>query len=91
MPGPRDIPGGEPERPRTCTGPCPAGRLALAAAAAGGFALIYRVGTYVISRFGDARNAWPVAGGRVSDLVVGEPFVREGVLAIRLGGVLGLS
>ena len=61
MPGPRDIPGGEPNDRAPAPGRVPPGD-SRSLRRPGGFALIYRVGTYVISRFGDlgTRGQWRV-------------------------------
>jgi len=89
MPGPRDIPSGEPNDPAPPPGRVPPGD-SRSLRRDEEFALIYRVGTYVITRLVRSVSAVS-AGGRIPYLVLGEPLVREGVLALRLGGLLGLS
>lgn len=61
MPGPRDIPGGEPDDRAPAPGRVPPGD-SRSLRRPGGFALIYRVGTYVISRTGrlGTRGQWRV-------------------------------
>jgi hypothetical protein len=61
MPGPRDIPGGEPDDKAPAPGRVPPGD-SRSLRRPGEFALIYRVGTYVISRFGSmgTRGQWRV-------------------------------
>jgi hypothetical protein len=61
MPGPRDIPGGEPDDRAPSPGRVPPGD-SRSLRRPGGFALIYRVGTYVISRSGQlgTRGQWRV-------------------------------
>jgi hypothetical protein len=61
MPGPRDIPSGEPNDPAPAPGRVPPGD-SRSLRRLGDFALIYRVGTYVISRFGrlGTRGQWRV-------------------------------
>lgn len=61
MPGPRDIPGGEPNDKAPAPGRVPPGD-SRSLRRPGEFALIYRVGTYVISRFGSmgTRGQWRV-------------------------------
>ena len=61
MPGPRDIPGGEPERPRARAGPRAAGR-SRSLRHSDEFALIYRIGTYVITPV-RRRSGRAVSGG----------------------------
>ena len=61
MPGPRDIPGGEPNDPAPPPGRVPPGD-SRSLRRDDEFALIYRVGTYVITRFGalGVRGQWRV-------------------------------
>jgi len=61
MPGPREIPGGNPEDPAPAPGAVPKGDSRSLRRMAD-FALIYRIGTYVISRFGrvGTRGQWRV-------------------------------
>lgn len=61
MPGPREIPGGNPEDPAPAPGAVPKGDSRSLRRTAD-FALIYRIGTYVISRFGrvGTRGQWRV-------------------------------
>lgn len=61
MPGPRDIPGGDPEDPAPAPGFVPPGD-SRSLRRADEFALVYRIGTYVISRFGTIgqRGIWRV-------------------------------
>ena len=61
MPGPREIPGGRPEDPAPAPGAVPPGD-SRSLRSGPTFALIYRVGTYVISRFGTVgtRGQWRV-------------------------------
>ena len=61
MPGPRDIPGGEPADKAPAPGRVPPGD-SRSLRRPGEFALIYRVGTYVICRFGamGTRGQWRV-------------------------------
>jgi hypothetical protein len=61
MPGPRDVPGGNPEDPAPAPGRVPPGD-SRSMRRGQSFALIYRVGTYVISRFGTVglRGQWRV-------------------------------
>lgn len=61
MPGPRDIPGGEPKDRAPAPGRVPPGD-SRSLRRPGDFALIYRVGTYVISRSGQlgTRGQWRV-------------------------------
>ncbi|MEO8842016.1 MAG: hypothetical protein ABI591_08280 [Kofleriaceae bacterium] len=61
MPGPRDIPGGEPDDRAPAPGRVPPGD-SRSLRRPSDFALIYRVGTYVISRFGrvGTRGQWRV-------------------------------
>ena len=61
MPGPREIPGGHPDDPAPAPGAVPRGD-SRSLRRTGDFALIYRVGTYVISRFGrvGTRGQWRV-------------------------------
>ncbi len=61
MPGPRDIPGGEPADRAPAPGRVPPGD-SRSLRRADEFALIYRVGTYVVSRYGamGTRGQWRV-------------------------------
>jgi len=61
MPGPRDIPGGEPGDRAPAPGRVPPGD-SRSLRRTGEFALIYRIGTYVISRSGElgTRGQWRV-------------------------------
>jgi hypothetical protein len=61
MPGPREIPSGNPEDPAPAPGRVPAGD-SRSLRRGNEFALVYRVGTYVISRFGSVgtRGQWRV-------------------------------
>ena len=61
MPGPRDVPGGDPDDPASAPGHVPPGD-SRSMRRGQSFALIYRVGTYVISRFGTVgtRGQWRV-------------------------------
>ncbi|HET9990164.1 MAG TPA: hypothetical protein VFQ65_16655 [Kofleriaceae bacterium] len=61
MPGPRDIPGGEPDDRAPAPGRVPPGD-SRSLRRSGEFALIYRIGTYVISRSGavGTRGQWRV-------------------------------
>lgn len=61
MPGPRDIPGGEPSDRAPAPGHVPPGD-SRSLRRADEFALIYRIGTYVISRYGElgTRGQWRV-------------------------------
>ena len=61
MPGPREIPGGNPEDPAPAPGAVPKGD-SRSLRRTHDFALIYRIGTYVISRFGrvGTRGQWRV-------------------------------
>jgi hypothetical protein len=61
MPGPREIPGGEPNDPAPAPGRVPAGD-SRSLRRGNEFALIYRVQTFVISRFGviGTRGQWRV-------------------------------
>jgi len=61
MPGPREIPGGNPEDPAPAPGFVPRGD-SRSLRRGNEFALVYRVGTYVISRFGavGTRGQWRV-------------------------------
>lgn len=61
MPGPRDIPGGEPHDTAPAPGRVPPGD-SRSLRRSGEFALIYRLGTYVISRVGQVgtRGQWRV-------------------------------
>ncbi len=61
MPGPREIPGGDPEDPAPAPGRVPPGD-SRSLRRGNEFALVYRVGTYVISRFGvvGQRGQWRV-------------------------------
>ena len=61
MPGPREIPGGNPEDPAPAPGYVPRGD-SRSLRRGNEFALVYRLGTYVISRFGTVgtRGQWRV-------------------------------
>jgi hypothetical protein len=61
MPGPREIPPGNPEDPAAPPGSVPRGD-SRSLRRSGEFALIYRIQTYVISRFGTlgTRGQWRV-------------------------------
>ncbi|HUJ60900.1 MAG TPA: hypothetical protein VLX92_20495 [Kofleriaceae bacterium] len=61
MPGPREVPGGNPEDPAPAPGRVPPGD-SRSLRCGKDFALIYRIGTYVISRFGavGTRGQWRV-------------------------------
>jgi hypothetical protein len=61
MPGPREIPGGNPEDPAPAPGRVPPGD-SRSLRRDNEFALVYRMGTYVISRFGTVgtRGQWRV-------------------------------
>jgi hypothetical protein len=61
MPGPRDIPGGEPDDRAPAPGRVPPGD-SRSLRRSDEFALIYRIGTYVISRYGamGTRGQWRV-------------------------------
>jgi hypothetical protein len=61
MPGPREIPSGDPSDPAPAPGVVPPGD-SRSFRRANEFALVYRVGTYVISRFGvvGTRGQWRV-------------------------------
>ncbi len=61
MPGPKDIPSGEPNDRAAAPGVVPRGD-SRSLRKGGEFALIYRIGTYVISRFGSVgqRGQWRV-------------------------------
>ncbi len=61
MPGPRQIPGGDPDDPAPAPGVVPPGD-SRSLRRANDFALVYRVSTYVISRFGvvGTRGQWRV-------------------------------
>ena len=61
MPGPRDVPGGDPGDPAPPPGRVPPGD-SRSMRRGNDFALVYRVGTYVISRFGSVgtRGQWRV-------------------------------
>lgn len=61
MPGPREIPGGNPEDPAPAPGRVPPGD-SRSLRRGNEFALVYRVGTFVISRFGavGTRGQWRV-------------------------------
>jgi len=61
MPGPREIPSGDPEDPAPAPGRVPPGD-SRSLRRGDEFALVYRIGTYVISRFGTVgqRGIWRV-------------------------------